>query len=277
MTLAIHIADDEAGRPCCWPVGGGHLLVVGSTGAGKSSLPRAVINHASVSPHVQFVGVDLKAVELGQYKARLSTLATERNHAARALDEVVAIMEARKTIAARHGWTKWPATGRHPYLVVLVDELAELTRADGLGPAAKLLAERCAGNLDRVGRLGRALGIGLVAATQRAEAAVLGANLRALFGWRLALASLDEASYRLGLGVSGDVDLSHLTSGLTTDRPGVGILLDPAHPSLRVVRVAWYTDEHVAFSMKAGSKFRVELGHLLEWARADAAALVVAS
>ena len=102
-------------------------MACGTTGSGKSSIPRAVVCHVALSTLVQPVGIDLEAVELSQYEPRLSALAVERDEAVEVLGGVVEIMRHRKTIASRHGWTTWPASARHPFLAVVVDELAELT------------------------------------------------------------------------------------------------------------------------------------------------------
>lgn len=270
-TFEVPFAADEQGRWCAWPIGSGHLLACGTTGAGKSSIPRAVVAYAAPSPEVQFVGVDLKAVELQQYGRRLSALAVERDEAAQVLGEVVEIMARRKSIAARNGWTKWPASPRHPFLAVLVDELAEVTTAAGLPKPIQAQAETAAGHLDRIGRLGRALGIGLLACTQRGEASVVGGSLRSLFAYRFSLAALDVGSHRMALGLADGVDLAHLTSGLSIDRPGCGLWLDPSHPTVRVARVAWWSDVTVAGLMHDHANFTVPLAQLVQWVAEDAA------
>lgn len=276
-TFDVPFAADEQGRWCSWPIGAGHLLACGTTGAGKSSLPRAVIAYAAPALDVQIVGVDLKAVELAQYQRRLSALAVERDEAAQVLGQVVELMGRRKLIAAGAGWTKWPALQRHPFVAVVVDELAELTTADGLPKPVQAVAQTAAGHLDRIGRLGRALGIGLVACTQRAEASVVGGSLRSLFAYRFAMASLDISSYRMALGVTDGVDLDHLIAGLSIDRPGCGLFLDPKHPTIRVARVAWWSDPHVAGLMLDHAHLTVPLAQLLESAAADAATSEVAA
>jgi hypothetical protein len=139
------------------------------------------------------------------------------------------------------------------------------------------VAETSAGHLDRIGRMGRALGVGLLACTQRAEAGVIGGALRSLFAYRFSLASLDVSSYKMALGLSEGVDLAHLSAGLSIDRPGQGLWLDPSHPTVRVARVAWWDDAMVEHAISRGARFMVEPGQLIEWAAQDATALAGAA
>ncbi|MEA3218345.1 MAG: hypothetical protein QOJ19_4501 [Acidimicrobiia bacterium] len=113
-------------------------------------------------------------------------------------------------------------------------------------------------------------GVGLVACTQRAEAAVIGGALRALSLIRFALASLDLSSYRMALGITDGVDLSHLTADLSIQRPGCGLWLDPTHPTIRVARVAWWSDVTVARLMLDHAEMTMPLGQLVEAAATDA-------
>jgi hypothetical protein len=266
----VPFALDEQGRWCAWPIGSGHLLACGSTGAGKSSVPRAVISYVAPAPDAQVVGVDLKHVELSQYSRRLSALAVERDEAEQALGDVVEIMARRKVIAARNGWTRWPSSERHPYLAVVVDELAEVTGAEGLPKVAQRTAETCAGHLDRIGRMGRALG-----RRSRGLHTTCGSGghrrcVASSFAYRFVLASLDLSSYRMALGITDGVDLSHLTADLSIQRPGCGLWLDPTHPTIRVARVAWWSDVTVARLMLDHAEMTMPLGQLVEAAATDA-------
>jgi hypothetical protein len=124
-------------------------------------------------------------VELAPWARRAHALVTERDHAVQLLLLVAAELRDRRSTLLRHGAVAWsPAWG--PWLLVGVDELAELVEPSAPSKAERELAAQALSLLVSIGRLGRALGVHLVGATQRPDADTLSGALRGQFDYRLA-------------------------------------------------------------------------------------------
>lgn len=139
-----------------------HILVGGITGGGKSNAIHVIVNsllHAPVKP--QIVLVDLKKSEYN-YLENHCLIITEPDTADQALSKLVAEMRKRQDIfktAKCVNIAKYNA--KHdplPYIVLVIDELAELTDEDTQDKVETLL------------RLCRSSGICIIAATQRPDA-----------------------------------------------------------------------------------------------------------
>src|ERR1035441_4636752 len=102
-------------------------------------------------------GVDLKrGMELGPWASCIDRLATTPAEARVLLADAVAILEARAAFLASAGRRVWEPTPEMPALVIIVDEYAELAEE----------APEAMHYTDTIARLGRALAVTLVAATQ---------------------------------------------------------------------------------------------------------------
>ncbi|MEY9890558.1 S-DNA-T family DNA segregation ATPase FtsK/SpoIIIE [Catenulispora sp. MAP5-51] len=145
-----------------------HWLITGATQSGKSTLMNAVVVELAPRP-VALVGIDLKGgMELGNYTARLSALATDRRSAVRVLSYLVDVVLERTTqcrIAQVRSIWDLPEQIRPVPIVLLVDELAELCMATD--PRDKADALACSTNLVRLAQLGASLGVHLLVAGQR--------------------------------------------------------------------------------------------------------------
>ena len=181
-----------------------HLLIAGSTGAGKSvsmnGMLTSILYRASPDD-VRLILIDPKRLELGMYEEipHLMTPVVDPKQAANALRLAVREMEERyKTLAAEACATssitatcarrsrKRDAEGRAgagplPFIIVVIDELADLMMV-----ASNEVEESIA----RLAQMARAVGIHLILATQRPSVDVITglikANLPARIAFRVA-------------------------------------------------------------------------------------------
>ncbi|MCR5553575.1 MAG: hypothetical protein K6F08_02410 [bacterium] len=174
-----------------------HVLVAGSTGSGKSVFLHSVIMSLmfKLSPsELRFIMVDPKRVEFNRYKGMphmmLSDVVSDPAKAVKALSWAVSEMERRYQVLEEHKCrdlasfnqcdaVKNGEIKKMPYLVIIVDELAELMSV------AKKDVEYC---IRRISQLGRASGIHLVLATQRPSVEIITGTIKANLPNRIAFA-----------------------------------------------------------------------------------------
>jgi S-DNA-T family DNA segregation ATPase FtsK/SpoIIIE len=168
-----------------------HVLIVGTTGSGKTALARTVL--ASLAAHNR--AEDLRLVLIDPKERGFSSLtalpnvwgqlASHPDDAQAKLQMVIEEMESRDR-----------ANVSRPVLVVAIDELADLIQTGG-----KTVEQA----ITRISQRGREAGIHLIACTQKPSAALIGSAMKANFPVRLvgAVASRDEARYATGITDSG--------------------------------------------------------------------------
>ena len=165
-----------------------HLLIAGATGSGKSvglnSMICSMLLNAAPE-EVKFIMIDPKMLELSVYDGiphLITPVVTHPKKAAAALHWAVAEMERRYRLLAEHGvrsldgYNQMHPDLRLPYLVVVIDELADLM----------LVARHNVENaLTRLAQMARASGIHLLVATQRPSVDVLTGIIKANFPARI--------------------------------------------------------------------------------------------
>ncbi len=197
-----------------------HLLIAGSTGSGKSVCINTLINsilYKAKPDEVKFVMIDPKKVELGNYNGiphLISPVVTDAKKAASALRWAVHEMDRRYEVFANAGVKDMPrfnalseeriatakteaekaAIERMPYIVVLIDELADLMM---VAPADVEDA------ICRLAQLARAAGIHLVVATQRPSVDVITGIIKANMPSRIAFAVSSQTDSRTILDMGG--------------------------------------------------------------------------
>jgi S-DNA-T family DNA segregation ATPase FtsK/SpoIIIE len=170
-----------------------HVLVAGATGAGKSVCINTMITsilYRAGPDKVRFIMIDPKMLELMTYVGLphlVPPVVTQPKEVAKILKWVVAEMETRYRTLARSGVRsivdynrrqEEEGAPRLPYLVVIVDELADLMLSNLRTEIEEAIA--------RLAQMSRAVGIHLVVATQRPSVDVITGVIKANFPSRIA-------------------------------------------------------------------------------------------
>ncbi len=189
-----------------------HLLIAGATGSGKSVMVNALITSLlmrATPDDVRLILVDPKRVELADYNGMphlLVPVITEADRAKAALKWAVGEMEMRYRKFAgatarnitSYNETRVDPADRLPYIVIIVDELADLMMRDGRTVEDPIV---------RLAQKARATGIHLVLATQRPSVNVVTGLIKANFPSRIAFAMASQIDSRTILDAPGAEDL----------------------------------------------------------------------
>ena len=186
-----------------------HLLVAGTTGAGKSGAINAMLSSVLLraTPHeVRLVLVDPKQVELNHYESiphLLTPVITSPRMAANALQNLVKEMEARygiMSLARTRGLQELNVSRAQrgeaplPYILCVIDELADLMM---VAPAD------VEDSIIRLAQKARAVGIHLVLATQSPRVDVITGMIKANVPSRIAFAVSSQTDSRVILDQNG--------------------------------------------------------------------------
>jgi S-DNA-T family DNA segregation ATPase FtsK/SpoIIIE len=186
-----------------------HLLVAGTTGAGKSACVNAMLSSILLraTPHeVRLVLVDPKQVELNHYESiphLLTPVITSPRKAANALQNLVKEMEQRYSIMSLARTRSLPELNRArekradpplPYILCVIDELADLMM---VAPAD------VEDSIIRLAQKARAVGIHLVLATQSPRVDVITGMIKANVPSRIAFAVSSQTDSRVILDQNG--------------------------------------------------------------------------
>lgn len=218
--LTLALGKDINGRIVTAELSGmPHLLIAGSTGAGKSVAINAMIMsilYKATPDQVRLILVDPKRLELGNYEGvphLFTPIITEPKLAANALRNAVREMERRLKLLAEKGARNIEQYNRLfddgdtpslfgdsseerpiPYIVIIIDELADLMMLD-------------AGNVEesitRLAQMARAVGIHLVLATQRPSVDVITGLIKANFPARISFRVATKVDSRTILDANG--------------------------------------------------------------------------
>lgn len=186
-----------------------HLLIAGATGSGKSVCVNAIIScllYNNTPDQVRLMMVDPKMVELTVYNGvphLLSPVVTEMDKVVGVLQWALREMERRyklfannsvRNIARFNEKADEAKTHKLPYIVLIVDELADLMM---------VAPEDVEDAICRLAQLARAAGIHLVIATQRPSVDVVTGLIKANFPARIAFAMTSQVDSRTILDTVG--------------------------------------------------------------------------
>ena len=199
-----------------------HLLVAGATKQGKSVGLNVIITSLLYAKHpseLKFVFIDPKMVEfssyarlLKHYLAVMPTAASESDEQDNAIvkhpkqaDEILRSlcleMDERYLLLSKSGVNNiklynekytdrrlLPTEGHHflPYIVVVIDEYADLIMSGGMGAESRSQARSITSSIIRLAQKGRAAGIHVIIATQRPSVDVITGLIKTNFPTRIA-------------------------------------------------------------------------------------------
>ncbi|MBR2989313.1 DNA translocase FtsK 4TM domain-containing protein [Candidatus Saccharibacteria bacterium] len=235
-----------------------HLLIAGTTGSGKSVMTNTLISsllYRNAPSDMKLIIVDPKQVEMVQYNDiphLLTPIITSVDKALSAMKWAVNEMELRYSLMAeekvknivdynkkmaKKGTVSVPDAdgneqkhdgGKMPYIVIVIDEMADLMMMAGKDLEMLIV---------RIAQKGRAAGIHLVLATQRPEVKVITGLIKANIPGRIAFAVGSQMDSRIMLDMGGAEKL--LGKGdmlmLTTEMMG----------KPRRIQGAWASDEDI--------------------------------
>jgi len=198
-----------------------HLLIAGSTGAGKSVLINSMIVsmlYKATPDELKLVLVDPKRLELGLYEDiphLFTPVVTDPKLAANVLRNATREMENRLKLLAQRGVRNIDQYNRTfqkgqslelfadleesehkplPYIVIIIDELADLMMVDTNGVEE---------SITRLAQMARAVGIHLILATQRPSVDVITGLIKANFPSRIAFRVASKVDSRTILDANG--------------------------------------------------------------------------
>ncbi len=236
-----------------------HALFAGTTGSGKSGGLNVLMATLAACNDVVIWAIDLKkGMELQPWAPCIDRLATTREEASALLADAVAVQQARAAWLAATGRRVWEPSPAMPALLILIDEYAEL--ADE--------APESMSDTDSIARLGRAVAVTLVAATQRPTQKAMGQGaVRSQMDTRICFRVRERKDVDLILG-QGMLAAGWHAHNLNA--PGKFLVSAPEHTTPRRARAYLVTDDDVARTVAQYAAGRPQLDAISRGAAAQA-------
>ncbi|MCW9026008.1 MAG: FtsK/SpoIIIE domain-containing protein, partial [Thiovulaceae bacterium] len=241
--LTIALGKDIVGKPFVTDLKKlPHLLIAGTTGSGKSVGINAMILsllYKNSPDQLRLLMIDPKMLEFSIYNDiphLLTPVITKPKQAIVALNNMVNEMERRyelmsenrtKNIENYNEKVKKEGGEHFPYIVVIIDELADLMMTSG---------KDVEHSIARLAQMARASGIHLVVATQRPSVDVVTGLIKANLPSRI--------SYRVGQKVDSKIILDQMGAESLLGK-GDMLFTPPGAPALVRLHAPWSTEEEI--------------------------------
>ena len=237
----VHVGIDEFGQPKRVMLIERNMLIGGEPGSGKSGLLNAVVAHAALSVDCRLCLFDAKRVELGQWRKCAD------GFVGASIEQALTMLWRLQTMMdRRYDWLEScerrkikPGDVFTPYVVAL-DEIAYYAATVG----SKQQREEFSVLLRDLVARGRAIGLIVVAATQRPSSDIIPTSLRDLFAWRFAGRCTTNSSSDIVLG-QGWAQQGWSANQISPNNPGAGLLI-AENGSPELVKVAYLDDDTCA-------------------------------
>ncbi|WP_457749525.1 DNA translocase FtsK [Sulfurimonas sp.] len=241
--LTIALGKDIVGKPFITDLKKlPHLLIAGTTGSGKSVGINAMILsllYKNSPDQLRLLMIDPKMLEFSIYNDiphLLTPVITKPKQAIISLNNMVAEMERRyelmaesrtKNIENYNEKVKREGGEHFPYIVVIIDELADLMMTSGKDVELSIA---------RLAQKSRACGIHLIIATQRPSVDVVTGLIKANLPSRI--------SYRVGQKIDSKIILDQMGAESLLGR-GDMLFTPPGAPALVRLHAPWATEEEI--------------------------------
>jgi S-DNA-T family DNA segregation ATPase FtsK/SpoIIIE len=203
--LTLALGKDISGQSVVTDLGDmPHLLIAGTTGSGKTVCVNCLILsllYRATPNELKLLMVDPKMVEMAPFNGLphlLCPVVTDAKKAAVALNWVVNEMEERYRLLAKVGARNIESYNERqeklPYIVVIIDELADLMN---------IARDQIENAITRLAQLSRAVGIHLILATQRPSVDVITGVIKANFPARISFKVASKVDSRTVLDMNG--------------------------------------------------------------------------
>jgi DNA segregation ATPase FtsK/SpoIIIE, S-DNA-T family len=242
-SLTVALGKDIVGKPFVTDIKKlPHLLIAGTTGSGKSVGINAMILsllYRNDPSHLKLMLIDPKMLEFSIYNDiphLITPVITSPKKAITALSNMVAEMERRyqlmsenrtKNIEGYNEKIKKSGGEELPYIVVIIDELADLMMNGG---------KEVEYSIARLAQMARASGIHLIVATQRPSVDVVTGLIKANLPSRL--------SYRVGQRIDSKVILDTMGAESLLGR-GDALFTPPGAVGLVRLHAPWSSEEEI--------------------------------
>jgi len=241
--LTIALGKDIVGKPFVTDLKKlPHLLIAGTTGSGKSVGINAMILsllYKNSPDQLRLLMIDPKMLEFSIYNDiphLLTPVITKPKQAIAALANMVAEMERRYELMAdtrtknidNYNEKIKKTSGEHfPFIVVIIDELADLMMTSGKDVEISIA---------RLAQKSRACGIHLIVATQRPSVDVVTGLIKANLPSRI--------SYRVGQKIDSKIILDQMGAESLLGR-GDMLFTPPGSPALVRLHAPWATEDEI--------------------------------
>jgi S-DNA-T family DNA segregation ATPase FtsK/SpoIIIE len=248
ITQPIDLGPFEDASPCRVLFARLHGIFGGTTGSGKSGGLNVLMGNLVACRDAVIWAIDLKkGMELGPWQSCIDRLATTPEEAITLLRDAVAVLEARAALLAAAGKRAWEISPDMPALIVLIDEYAELAED----------APDAMSDTDSIARLGRAVAVTLIAATQRPTQKAMGQGaVRSQMDLRICFRVREPRDVDLVLGqgmLRAGWDAHNLNA------PGKFLVSAPGHDRPKRARAYLLTDQVVTETAARYAGYRPEL------------------